>query len=70
MCCFHVVFMLTVHKLDMNKNVYIALQKIEIFADSIEEAKEKAETAHCTFKKQNSYMGQNTYWRLTLQIES
>ena len=70
MYCFHVVFMLTVHKLDMNKNVYMALQKIEIFADSIEEAKEKAEIAHCKFKEQNRYMGQNTYWRLTLNIES
>lgn len=67
---FQVVFMLTVYKLHMNRTVDMAVQHIEIFADSIEEAKEQAETAHYTFKEQNSYMGQNTWWRLTMKVES
>ena len=67
---FQVVFMLTVYKLHVNKTVEITMQRIEILADSIEDAKEQAETAHYTFKEQNSYMGQNTWWRLTMKIES
>ena len=67
---FQVVFLLTVYKLHMNKTVDMAVQRVEIFADNIEDAKEKAMTAHYTFKEQNRYMGQNTWWRLTLHIES